>query len=90
MESEEEAVHLNPMGYTGADELIQKVQTTFDPEEQKQYAKEALATVYEDMPVIVTEYPNRLHASSKRFKGWVKLPGGVTQNPWTYLNVHEA
>lgn len=88
--SDSDQVNLNPMGYTNADDLVQQVQTTFDPEEQKQVTQEALARVYEDQPVLVTEYPNRLHASSNAFEGWVKLPGGVTQNPWTYLNVREA
>lgn len=90
VESDSESINLNPMGYTGADDLIAAVQSTYDPDEQKQAAKEALATIYEDQPVLVTEYPNRLHASTNRFEGWVKLPGGVTQNPWTYLNVRQA
>ncbi len=90
MDSSSENFNLNPMGYGNADELIQQVQTTFDPDDQKQVTKEALARIYEDQPVLVTEYPNRLHASSNAFTGWVKVPGGVTQNPWTYLNVRQA
>jgi len=89
-DSSSDNVNLNPMGYTNADDLIQQVQTTFDPDAQKQATQEALARVYEDQPVLVTEYPNRLHASSNQFTGWVKVPGGITQNPWTYLNVHQA
>jgi peptide/nickel transport system substrate-binding protein len=90
LESDEEAFNLNPMGYTNADDLIEQVQTTFDPEQQKEYTKEALARVYEDQPVLVTEYPNRLHATSENFTGWVKVPGGISQNPWSYLNVRQA
>ncbi len=90
IESSSDSFNLNPMGYGNADEMIKNVRGTFDPEQQKEYAKEALAQVYEDQPALVTEYPNRLHASSNRFQGWVKLPGGITQNPWTYLNVHMA
>jgi len=90
LDSSADAFHLNPMGYTGADDLITAVQTTYNPDDQKAATKEALAQVYEDQPVLVTEYPNRLHASSNRFEGWVKLPGGITQNPWTYLNVRQA
>lgn len=90
MDSSSENVNLNPMGYGNADDLIEAVQTTFDPDEQKQATKEALAQIYEDQPVLVTEYPNRLHASSNAYTGWVKVPGGITQNPWTYLNVRQA
>lgn len=89
-DSSSDEVNLNPMGYTNADDLISEVQTTFEPDAQKAATKEALARVYEDQPVLVTEYPNRLHASSNAFEGWVKVPGGITQNPWTYLNVREA
>ncbi len=90
MESNSEDFNLNPMGYGNADDLVADVMSTFDPETQKQATKEALARVYEDQPALVTEYPNRLHASSNAFDGWVKVPGGITQNPWTYLNVHQA
>jgi len=90
LESDEEAFNLNPMGYTNADDLIQQVQTTFDPDQQKEYTKQALAQVYEDQPALITEYPNRLHATSSNFEGWVKVPGGISQNPWSYLNVRQA
>lgn len=89
LKSDKDATHLNPMGYTGADELINTVQTTYTPKEQKAAAREALATIYEDAPVLITEYPNRLHATSNTYDGWVKVPGGISQNPWTYLNVHK-
>jgi peptide/nickel transport system substrate-binding protein len=88
--SESDSVALNPMGYTNADEKIAAVHNTYDPEAQKQAAAEALAQVYEDQPALITEYPNRLHATSTAFDGWVKLPGGISQTPWTYLNVHQA
>lgn len=90
MESSSESPALNPMGYSGADELIDKVHKTYDQKSQRATAKEALATVYEDQPALITEYPNRLHATSNAFDGWVKVPGGISQNPWTYLNVHKA
>lgn len=90
MDSNEEEFNLNPMGYGNADELIQQVQTTFDPEQQKEYAKEALARVYEDQPALITEYPNRLHATSSNYEGWVKVPGGISQNPWSFLNIRQA
>jgi len=89
LEGESDTAHLNPMGYTGADDLIAKVGSTYDPAEQKKAAQEALATIYDDAPVLVTEYPNRLHATSNKFDGWVKLPGGISENPWSYLNVHK-
>lgn len=89
-DSSSEETHLNPMGYTNADDLISAVQTTYEPEAQRQATKEALAQIYEDQPALITEYPNRLHASSNAYEGWVEMPGGITQNPWTYLNVREA
>jgi len=89
MESNKEALHLNPMGYGNADDLIKKVGSTYADEKQKQYAKEALAQIYEDMPALITEYPNRLHASSNDYDGWIQMPGGISQNPWTYVNVHK-
>lgn len=89
LENETEDPHLNPMAYTGADDLIDKVQNTYDEEAQQQVAQEALATIYQDAPVIVTEYPDRLHATSTAYDGWVKMPGGISQNPWSYLNVHQ-
>lgn len=89
VESETEDTHLNPMGYTGADDLIDEVQSTYDTQAQQQATKEALATIYQDAPVIVTEYPDRLHATSNAYDGWVKMPGGISQNPWSYLNVHQ-
>ncbi|USZ70139.1 ABC transporter substrate-binding protein (plasmid) [Halorussus salilacus] len=87
LESETEDVHLNPMGYTGADDLITEVQSTYDPEEQQAATREALATIYQDAPALITEYPNRLHATTNTYDGWVKMPGGISQNPWSYLNV---
>lgn len=90
LDNETEDVHLNPMGYTGADDLIEKVQSTYNTEEQRQATREALATIYQDAPVIVTEYPDRLHATSTGYDGWVKMPGGISQNPWSYLNVHKT
>lgn len=89
VESSSDSMMLNPMGYTGADEKISKVHNTYPPEEQKAAAQAALAQVYEDQPALITEYPNRLHATSNAYDGWVKLPGGISQNPWTYLNVHQ-
>lgn len=89
LEGETEDPHLNPMGYKGADDLINKIHTTYDSEKQKKLTREALATIYQDAPVIVTEYPNRLHATTQNYDGWVKMPGGISQNPWTYLNVHQ-
>lgn len=90
MESNEKALHLNPMGYGGADDLIEKVHSTYNPEEQRQASKEALSAIYEDMPALITEYPDRLHATTQAFDGWVQMPGGISQNPWTYLNVHQS
>jgi peptide/nickel transport system substrate-binding protein len=90
MDSSSESVMLNPMGYGGADEKIAAVHNTYDPAEQKQAAAEALAQVYEDQPALITEYPNRLHATSNAFDGWVQLPGGISQNPWSYLNIYPS
>lgn len=90
MDSSKKSYHLNPMGYSGADKLIDKVETTYNPKKQKQAARKALATIYEDHPVIITEYPNRLHATTKKYKGWVKMPGGISQTHWSFLNVHKA
>lgn len=90
VESNSDSVKLNPMGYTGADEKIAKVHNTYDPDEQKQAAKEALAQVYEDQPALITEYPNRLHATSNAYEGWIQLPGGISQNPWSYINIRQS
>lgn len=90
MDSTSDSINLNPMAYDGADDLITQVHGTSDPDEQQAVAKEALATIYEDTPAIITEYPNRLHATSRAYDGWIEMPGGISQNYWTYLNVHQA
>ena len=90
VESNSDSVMLNPMGYTNADEKIAAVHNTYDPEEQKQAAAEALAQIYEDQPALITEYPNRLHGVSNAFEGWVQLPGGISQTAWSYINIRQS
>lgn len=90
LESNKDGFHFNAMGYTNADDLIEKVETTYDPQEQRQATKRALARIYEDMPVLVTEYPDNLHATTTAFEGWVQMPGGISLNPWSYLNVRQT
>lgn len=90
LQSEEEALNLNPMGYTNADDLISAVHNTADPAEQKNAAAEALARIYEDQPALITEYPDRVHATSNAYEGFTKLPGGVSQPPWTYINIRQT
>lgn len=87
MDSSSSNVHLNPMGYAAGDEAIKETVQTFETDAQIQAAKEALATVYEDHPVLVTEYPDRINATSGDFTGYVKFPGGIAQNVYTYLSL---
>jgi peptide/nickel transport system substrate-binding protein len=90
MDSSSNEVHLNPMGYSNADEEIEAIVNTYEEEAQIQAAKEALARVYEDKPILVTEYPDRINATNTEFTGWVKFPGGIAQNVYSYLNVRPA
>jgi len=89
LEGETEDAYLNPMGYGGADDLIDSVQSTYTPEDQQAVTREALATIYQDKPALITEYPNRLHATTNAYDGWVKMPGGISQNPWSYLGIYQ-
>lgn len=90
MDSSSSDIHLNPMGYEGANEAIQKSVETFETDAQIEATKEALATIYEDHPVLVTEYPDRINATSGDYTGFVKFPGGIAQNVYTYLNIQPS
>ena len=79
----------NPMGYTGADDLIEEQATMMDPEARKPVVKAVLARIWSDAPTMVTFYSNRLQVANERFSGWIGTVGGIV-NVDSFLNLRRA
>lgn len=76
-----DAPMLNPMGYTGADALIEQQQSMMRIEPRIPVVKEILATIWNDAPTNVLKHGNKLQPVNTRWDGWIQTIGGI-------LNVH--
>lgn len=89
LKNEVQAQKYNAMGYTGADDLIEKQATMMDPQERQPIVKEVLARLYHDAPTNILNHKRQLQPVTTGFDGRVKVVGGVT-NPFTWLNIHQS
>lgn len=80
--------HPNPMGYTGADDLIDRQASIFDPERRRQLVKRLLVEIWRDAPTLVAGYRCRAYPISDRFDGYVHALGGVAR-PVSWLSVRK-
>jgi peptide/nickel transport system substrate-binding protein len=80
--------YLNAMGYTGADDLIERQRRTMDTEHRKSLVKRLLVTIWYDAPSLVQEYIEALFIVNEEYEGHVSTTGGIN-NPYTWLNVRK-
>lgn len=81
LEGDVDVPMLNAMGYTGADELINKQKTMMDIEQRKPIVKQILATIWHDAPTNVLNHATLLQPVDSQWEGWIETIGGV-------INVH--
>lgn len=79
----------NPMGYTGADDLIERQATLMDDDRRKPLVKEILATIWNDAPTHVLRHDNLLQPVSRQWEGWIETVGGVL-NLNSFLNLRRS
>lgn len=79
----------NPMGYTGADDLIDEAWEVMDPEERQPLVKKILARVWHDAPTDVTWEDVLLQPVNTEWEGWVETIGGVVSTA-SFLNLRRA
>lgn len=78
--------YLNAMGYTGADDLIERQRRVMDTEQRKSLVKRLLVTIWYDSPTLVQEYIKSLFIVNDEYDGHVSTTGGIN-NKYTWLNV---
>lgn len=89
VESNSDDYMFNSMGYTGADDLIDKQAKLMDPEERKPAVKKVLARIWADAPTNITHHDKVLQPVNTGFTGWIKTIGGVA-NLHSWLNMRKA
>ncbi|PSQ15238.1 hypothetical protein BRD00_14750 [Halobacteriales archaeon QS_8_69_26] len=79
----------NPMGYTGADELIFRDLEFMDFNKRQPVVRQVCAQVYKDAPTNISDVSNLLEPTNNRFTGWV---GGLgtTINQDSFLNLAQT
>ena len=83
-----DAQMFNPMGYTGADDLIFQDRDTMMPEDRQPLVKQVLAKIWSDAPTMITYYANLTEPVNTRFTGYVETVGGIGEGGW--LNVRKS
>jgi hypothetical protein len=81
LDGEIDAPMLNPMGYTGADDLIDEQHRMMRIERRQPIVKKILATIWNDAPTNVLAYNTQLQPVNRRWTGWIETIGEI-------LNVH--
>ena len=66
----------NPMGYTGADDLINQQAELMAAEPRKPLVKKVLATIWNDAPTNVMFYDKLLNPVNDDWTGWIPTVGG--------------
>lgn len=61
----------NPMGYTGADDHIEKERTTVDQTQRQRHIHDALLQIYEDHPTMLLHYDPDFQAVNDDWSGWL-------------------
>lgn len=85
--SQSEQTYYNPMGYTGAQDLIEQDLDTMERSERIPIVKKIQAQIWYDAPTVITAYKNLLEPHPAEFKGFYNTAGGLFENPW--MNVYQ-
>jgi len=85
LDGTQEVQKFNPMGYTGADDLIFEQQELMRNPDRWPIVKQVCAQVWDDAPTIITEEKNLIEPVNTRFEGYVNTFGG-TMGTDTTLN----
>lgn len=86
LESEQDTIHFNTMGYTGADDLIEEQATMLDPDDRKPVVQQVLARIWADAPSDIAYHSQVLQPTNTEFEGWIETIGGVNnRNSWLNL-----
>jgi peptide/nickel transport system substrate-binding protein len=80
--------YLNAMGYTGADDLIERQRQVMDNDRRKPIVKRLLVRIWYDSPTLVQEYIKNLFIVNSEYSGHVSTTGGIN-NVYTWLNVRK-
>lgn len=80
---------LNPMGYTGADDVIEEQHTTMNVERRKPLVREVLATIWNDAPTNVLSHDIRLQPVSRAWTGWIETLAFGVVNVHSFLNLRK-
>lgn len=89
VESNQDTIMFNVMGYTGADDLIEKQAQMLDPEARKPVVKKVLAQIWADAPTDITHHTRVLQPVNKQYAGWRNTIGGVN-NLSSWLNLRKT
>lgn len=76
----------NPMGYTAADEAIERQRETLNPSVRRPAVKRLLVRIWRDAPTLVVGHERPRQPVSDRFEGYVRMHGGVV-NVFSLLSV---
>lgn len=79
----------NPMGYTGAQEFIDKNKKIMEMKPRQPIVKKILAQIWSDAPTCVTNYSVVLQPVTTKWSGHVKQVGGVTST-FNWTNVRQS
>lgn len=88
VDSTEDPQMFNPMGYTGADDLIFEDRDTMMPEDRQPLVKKVLAQMWSDAPTMITYYSNLTEPVNTRYTGYIETVGGIIEGGW--LNVRKS
>jgi peptide/nickel transport system substrate-binding protein len=75
----------NPMGYTGADGIIERQRSTLDECVRRPLVKEALARIWRDAPTLVVGHEQPEIPVSGRVSDTVRMMGGIA-NAYTLIS----
>lgn len=89
LDGDAEGFRSNAMGYSGADDLVDRQATIMDPAERREVVGEAMMRIYEDAPTMVVDYGPVLQPVSTTWTGFVGAAEGVN-NVFSWVNVRST
>lgn len=86
-ENNTDRAYYNPMGYTGAQDLIEQDSKLMERSERIPVVKKIQAKIWHDAPTIITVYKNLLEPHPAEYGGFYTTAGGLFETPW--MNVYK-
>ncbi|MFB6120886.1 MAG: ABC transporter substrate-binding protein [Halobacteriaceae archaeon] len=83
-------VFYNPMGYTGAQDLIDQDVSTMERSKRIPIVKKIQAQIWYDAPTIITIYKKLLEPHPAEYEGFYTTAGGLFENPWMNVYVEDG